>query len=137
DRARCKNCGRVDNCHKPDGTCIPREASASVGQGARELDAILNAALEVSAVDLAERLTISEECRNILARELSRIRSELAEYKEALDDKRTLARELDVAWNGEDGAAKTPALCDIVGQITHELPALRTKERELREALNA
>lgn len=44
--------------------------------------------------------------------------AERAKYEEVLADHRRLVRELDVALNGEEGAAKQASLCDIVGQVT-------------------
>ncbi len=45
------------------------------------------------------------------------------DYKEVLDDKRRLTRELDVAMHGEKDAAKQASLCDLIG------PAQRLRER--------
>ena len=39
----------------------------------------------------------------------------------AAEDVQRLARELDVLMNGEDGAAKAPALCDVVAQARTQL----------------
>jgi hypothetical protein len=39
------------------------------------------------------------------------------DYEEVLADHRRLVRELDVALNGEEGAAKQASLCDIVAQV--------------------
>lgn len=44
----------------------------------------------------------------------------IADYEEVLADHRRLVRELDVALNGEDGAAQQASLCDIVGQVKAE-----------------
>jgi hypothetical protein len=44
----------------------------------------------------------------------------VADYEEVLADHRRLVRELDVALNGEDGAAKQASLCDIVSQVKDE-----------------
>ncbi|MPS30540.1 MAG: hypothetical protein E2576_14510 [Alcaligenaceae bacterium] len=44
----------------------------------------------------------------------------IADYEEVLADHRRLVRQLDVALNGEDGAAKQASLCDIVGQVVSE-----------------
>lgn len=41
----------------------------------------------------------------------------IADYKAAFKDHQRLVRELDVALNGEDGAAKQASLCDIVSQV--------------------
>lgn len=43
-----------------------------------------------------------------------------ADYEEVLADHRRLVRELDVALNGEEGAAKQASLCDIVRQVKRE-----------------
>jgi len=43
-----------------------------------------------------------------------------ADYEEALADHHRLVRELDVALNGETGAAKQASLCDIVAQVKRE-----------------
>lgn len=41
----------------------------------------------------------------------------IADYEECFADHRRLVRQLDVALNGEEGAAKQASLCDIVGQV--------------------
>ncbi len=41
----------------------------------------------------------------------------IADYEEVLADHRRLVRELDIALNGEDGAARQASLCDIVSQV--------------------
>ncbi len=52
------------------------------------------------------------------------------------DDINRLVRELDVAWNGEAGAAKQASLCDIVSQICSELPSSATpNDKHEREML--
>jgi hypothetical protein len=68
-----------------------------------------------------------------------------SDYEEVLAEHRRLVRELDVALNGQAGAAKQPSLCDIVRQVQREgivmtpritpntLPDQRTA---LRQALN-
>jgi hypothetical protein len=51
------------------------------------------------------------------------------------DDVDRLVRTLDVAWNGESGAAPQAMLCDIVGQITRELASdARSKSLVITEA---
>jgi len=45
------------------------------------------------------------------------VRAEREKYEEVLRDKNRLVRELDVIWNGEEGAAKQASLCDVVCQI--------------------
>lgn len=49
-----------------------------------------------------------------------------ADYEEVLADKRRLAREIDIALHGEEGAAQQASLCDLV-----------TPARTLRERVNA
>jgi hypothetical protein len=41
----------------------------------------------------------------------------ILDYKLLLEDQKRLVRELDVALNGEDGAADQASLCDIVSQV--------------------
>lgn len=60
-----------------------------------------------------------------------------ADYEEALRSHREHARRLDVIWNGEEGAAKRPALIDVIAQIANELPALRAENEALKQALSA
>lgn len=45
---------------------------------------------------------------------------EIGHYKMVIADHKRLVRELDVALNGEAGAAKQASLCDIVGQVKDE-----------------
>lgn len=56
--------------------------------------------------------------------------AELEAEHEVHEDHKRLVRELDVIWNGEEGAAKQASLCDMVSQIADEWP----KERTAREA---
>ena len=44
----------------------------------------------------------------------------IADYEEVLQSHRELVRQLDVALNGEAGAAKQASLCDIVAQVMGE-----------------
>ncbi len=44
----------------------------------------------------------------------------ISDYEQILDDHRRLTREIDVLLNGEDGAAKAPALVDIVAQLSDD-----------------
>lgn len=46
----------------------------------------------------------------------------IADYEQVLADHRRLVRRLDVALNGEAGAAKQASLCDIVGQLEDARP---------------
>lgn len=65
-----------------------------------------------------------EYCQSVL--EVVKERDEL---REALEDKRRLTRELDVAMHGEEGAAKQASLCDLISPAKN----LRTENTELRE----
>lgn len=57
----------------------------------------------------------------------------IADYEEVLADHRRLVRRLDVALNGEEGAAKQASLCDIVAQVEGaELVKDETCELRLR-----
>ena len=67
-----------------------------------------------SVADAAKRddgadIPLGELCRNAA--------SEIETLYEILADKRRLTRELDVALNGERGAAQQASLCDIVSQV--------------------
>ena len=49
------------------------------------------------------------------SRALTQVQAErIADYEAVLADKRRLAREIDVAMHGEEGAAKQASLCDLV-----------------------
>lgn len=48
----------------------------------------------------------------------------IQDHEECDNDRRRLVRELDVLLNGEAGAAKQAALCDIVGQVRREMSGL-------------
>ena len=58
---------------------------------------------------------------------IAALTAENAYLKEVLDDKRRLAREIDVAMHGEDGAAKQPSLCDLIG------PAQRLRSDNIKQ----
>ena len=64
----------------------------------------------LAAADEIERLRDALNCE-IVSR---------GEYEIVLADHRRLVRELDVALNGEAGAAQQASLCDIVGQVKDE-----------------
>jgi predicted translin family RNA/ssDNA-binding protein len=49
-----------------------------------------------------------------LTRRLAEVTAERDDYVEVLQDKRRLAREIDVAMHGETGAAKQASLCDLI-----------------------
>lgn len=51
------------------------------------------------------------------AEEIERLRELVADHEEVHDDHKRLVRELDLAFNGEHGAAPQASLCDIVGQL--------------------
>ena len=59
-------------------------------------------------------------CRltNEAANEIERLRDLVAAHEEVHEDHKRLVRELDVALNGEEGAAPQASLCDIVCQLT-------------------
>lgn len=60
-----------------------------------------------------------------LKKERDALRAELADFKEVLESKQEDTHKLDIALNGEAGAAKQASLCDLIG------PA-----RQLRAALD-
>ncbi|WP_263147771.1 hypothetical protein [Pseudomonas sp. RIT-PI-AD] len=71
----------------------------------------------------------------------------IADYEEVLAGHRRLVRELDVALNGEAGAAPQASLCDIVGQVASavrlagkpllvEIEKLRELNRDLEAQLH-
>lgn len=65
-------------------------------------------------------------------------RAQIADYEEVLADKRRLAREIDTAMHGEDGAAKQPSLCDLVQPakwLRERADAADKRVAELEEAL--
>lgn len=57
--------------------------------------------------------------------------------KEYRSDVHRLTRELDVIWNGEDGAAKQASLCDVVAQLRKDVPDLRRQRDLAVEALRS
>jgi hypothetical protein len=65
----------------------------------------------LDTVSPAEELTKREAEKEALEKK------QVADYEEVLADHRRLVRELDVALNGEAGAAKQASLCDIVSQV--------------------
>jgi hypothetical protein len=70
----------------------------------------------VARKDCAEELYLESEEWALAARLMRQgLELERGSWINA-DDVRRLARELDVAMNGEEGAAKAPALCDVVAQ---------------------
>jgi len=71
----------------------------------------------------------------------NRLKRQVADYEEVLADHRRLVREIDVALNGEDGAAKQASLCDILMQVTNLMKiakmtvALEQERNELKAKL--
>jgi hypothetical protein len=63
--------------------------------------------------------------------EIEMLKTLVADYEEAMADKRRLARMIDVAMHGEEGAALQPSLCDLVGPAS----ALRDRVAALEGAL--
>lgn len=64
--------------------------------------------------------TLLEKAANEIERLRDTLNGEIVsrgEYEIVLADHRRLVRELDVALNGEAGAAQQASLCDIVGQV--------------------
>jgi len=61
------------------------------------------------------------------------LQAERDELQEVLEDKRRLAREIDVIING-DGAAAQASLCDLVGQI-RELAKWKAKHEALEKRI--
>lgn len=58
--------------------------------------------------------------------------------EESLADKRRLAREIDVAMHGEEGAAKQASLCDLVNparMLRERAESAEAREKALRELL--
>lgn len=60
---------------------------------------------------------------------IERLERELADYEEAMKDKRRLTREIDVALHGEQDAAEQASLCDLI-----PLAALARSRAEEAEA---
>lgn len=82
---------------------------------------------------------VEEQCNKTLAKiasvcsdEVERLEREKSDLQEVLDDKRRLVRELDVALNGEEGAAKQASLCDLVSQCIQ----IKRDLAKAREAVN-
>lgn len=68
---------------------------------------------------------------------LDALQARVKDYEEVLADKRRLAREIDIALHGEEGAAKQASLCDLVEPARRlrarvkELEALYAQQNEL------
>jgi hypothetical protein len=76
-----------------------------------DLDDIMRALGIIGAYDLT---TVLNEIKKLHQTAPSIVST----YEEVLADHRRLVRELDVALNGQEGAAKQASLCDIVRQVT-------------------
>lgn len=71
----------------------------------------------MNALELADTLDATGYNFKAVSAMLRQLYAENEAYKECQDDKNRLVRELDVALNGAEGAAKQASLCDIVGQV--------------------
>ena len=61
-------------------------------------------------------IELAQHCKQ-LRDENTRLAQQVKDLEEVLADKRRLTREIDVALNGEHGAAKQASLCDILSQL--------------------
>lgn len=61
------------------------------------------------------------------------LEARIKELEEVRADHHRLVREIDIAINGEDGAAKQASLCDIASQVV----AIQRRNSELENALRA
>ena len=78
--------------------------------------------------DLIKALTTLKDSRercNIMGSEISAVLDEaiqrIKDYAEQQADTARLVHDLDVLWNGLEGAAAQARLCDIVAQIRHDM----------------
>lgn len=92
----------------------------------------------MSATQIHDARTDYSTVPDELRVEITRLQSENESLKEVIADHHRLVKELDVALNGEDGAAKQASLCDIVGQVLKEkfVPAKVAAEWVARECCN-
>lgn len=63
---------------------------------------------------------------------VGQLKARVADYEEALADKRSLTRELDILLNG-DSAAKQASLCDIISQLSQHKTPILARVAELEE----
>jgi hypothetical protein len=77
-----------------------------------------------------EPLRAANAIRTLLARE-ERLSQLVTDHEEVAQDKRRLARELDVALNGEKNAARQASLCDLIPDAER----LAAENARLKEAL--
>lgn len=82
------------------------------------------------SADADSALEAADAIERLQAR-VAELEKRCADYEQVLADKRRLAREIDVAMHGEEGAAKQPSLCDLVGPAE----ALRKRNAELEKWL--
>ncbi len=83
---------------------VPEDTVSSLRSEIECLNRLANAQAEGTATIIMK-----------LEREIAAKDARIAELEEVLADKRRLTRELDVAMNGEEGAAKQASLCDLIG----------------------
>jgi len=57
------------------------------------------------------------------------------DLKGIISDHQRLVRELDLVWNGEEGAAPQASLCDLVAQIRNDVAAMMTMGKHLPESV--
>ena len=71
---------------------------------------------------------------NALDSDYKSLQSKCADYEDQAVSHRNLVRQLDVIWNGVEGAATQASLCDMVAQIAKEYPKLKARCAELESA---
>jgi len=87
------------------------------------------------AVDMLTTLTTQLAERDA---ELARATAERDDYRDAYEDTKRLARMIDIAMHGEEGAAQQASLCDLVGpaeELSDALVLAQTRIAALTEAL--
>jgi hypothetical protein len=102
---------------------------------------------EITALDKKLASQIGDDIQAIFDHEalfkaarlaIKSLRDQLAGLQEAYDDTKRLARLIDVAMHGEDGAAKQASLCDLVGPASDLRAKLAASEAARnRAALDA
>jgi hypothetical protein len=106
----------------------PRDAEIAA---LRAMKVEFDAACRAAAKDSPPQTAGAERLCDVIAALKRQLADALAvaDYEEVLADHRRLAREIDVALHGEDGAAKQASLCDLV--------PLARRLREERDTLAA